>query len=247
MSLPGLTDSETYSLERTIGANDSGYKREIHYPAEAGYLLSKSIASGSTFKTLTTYFRDKNLLSHDKMLREKVSIYQNIDKKYHKIIKYGEYLEQGEITFDVARIISRWPNDLIEEVIPQILSYELKREDLMGIKQRIDRGKVSLEVAIEEFIEETNKPQLVTFISTIREEETIKYLQKNNLSSMQKKLSIEKLLIDFFKEENRKLISIKIYENIFILTFLGKDFKKTQKEKLDHIVLSLIKKNVTNG
>jgi len=247
MSLPGLTDSETYSLERTIGVQDSGYKREIPYPAEVGYLLSKSMASGSTFKTLLTYFRNKNLLSHDKMLREKVSIFQNIDKKYHKIIKYSEYLEQGEITFDVARIISRWPNELIEEVIPQIISYELKREDLMGIKQRIDRGKVSLEVAIEEYIEETNKPQLVTFISTIRDKVTIKYLQKKNLPSIQKKLSTEKLLIDFFKKENRKLVSIKLYENIFILTFLGKDFEKAQKEKLDHIVLSSLKKNVANG
>lgn len=240
--LPGLSDSEVYKLERTIGANDSGYKREIPYPAEVGMLLLKSIEAGSTFATLTTYFKNKNLLSHDKMLREKVSIAQNIDKKFHKIIKYGEYKESGDITFDVARIISRWPDALIEEVIPYILSYELNRSDLMGIKQRIDRGKVSLKVAIEEFIEESNKLPTLSFISTIQDLNIIRYLKKTNLNLLQEKIKEENDIINFFMKENRKLISAKIYENIYVLTILGKSLGNKQKENLDNLVQDFLKK-----
>ena len=181
------------------------------------------------------------------MLREKVSIAQNIDKKFHKIIKYGEYKEKGDITFDVARIISKWSDSLIEKVIPYILSYGLQRTDLQGIKQRMDRGGVSLDEAIDEFIEENNKIPTVTFISTIQEKDTIIFLKKNGLTTLQEQLAVDEKLISFFNKENRKFISIKLFEDVYILTFLGKNLGKKQKENLDNLVQNWLKDRIKNG
>ncbi len=245
MSLPGLTPEEVFLLVRTLGAqDDKGSKRPIKYPVKAGKLLLKSINAGATYSTLLEFFKSKKRLTNDSMIRAHIKIVEKIDEKYHNIIKYGEFKEIGDITYDQAQTIANWPDDLIEEIIPNIVSYGLQRSDLRGIFQRMERGNVTLEVAMEEFREQNNKIIQSSYFSSIRDKSVLKYLKKQDLTVISEELSKKEDFLKFFETEKRKLVSVKVFENSFSVSFLGKPLGKLKKDKLETIVQTFLKKAV---
>tara|TARA_A100001011_G_scaffold170559_1_gene179449 strand:- start:5291 stop:6022 length:732 start_codon:yes stop_codon:yes gene_type:complete len=240
MSLPGLTEKEVLKLSRSLRTQDTEFIPELT-PVEAGELLQKSIDNGSNIKELSDYFG----FSHTKMPSEMIKISNDLNKELRHLVFFARmplYKRGiGYLTFDLARQIAKHDKKNQNDLALATIDYKLKRIDLEGIRQRMDRSGLPFNTVLDEFKNRKGSNVVTTLIGAFLDKKVIEIMKTSKKDTVFYKVLETDSLKKFLLENNKTILQAVCNESNYSLSISGNKLTKKFKNELDLLIEKEIK------
>ena len=146
-------------MDRNIGNQDSGFSCTKTFQ-EVAKVLVKAIEKGNTLEDIALHLN----LEATTMLYRHIYIFDHLDNKLHKYIRYGsseDYKNDKKgifVGFQMANELSRVPKNLQNKVYKFIVTNKLKGwNEIKSVRELLDRTDLKIDKIFEKVLEESGK------------------------------------------------------------------------------------------
>jgi hypothetical protein len=239
MSLPGLSATESLSLQRSVGTQNTGFIPELT-PVESGEYINRSLNSGATSKDIAEWC---GLEAHSKMPNEFKNLFLHLEENLHHLICSGVNKKLGQVPFDRARIISTFPQKHQEQILFATLEYNFTRRDIQGIKQKMERSDMKIKEIIKEMADRKGQNLVVNFFVYIHDK---KFKEKinNTIQTYRDKLFANVLedreLLDIISNHRKKIINGTLGKKHYSLLITGNNLSVDLKKQIEKRIEDLL-------
>jgi hypothetical protein len=146
--ITGLTDKEYSDLVLSVGTHR---KKRHRQPGEVAELIEKALLTTDTPRSEKLELIAKELQLRGPSMLERFLSLRSLPPEIVDLITYGT--EKGRISFSTAAEFTRLPNTSYQvELAKAVLENDLTKSEVQAILQRVKRGGVSLQTALDEIL-----------------------------------------------------------------------------------------------
>ncbi len=231
MSLKGISQDEIFILDRNIGNQDSGFSAQNSYQ-DVVKVLIKAIKEDNTLDEIALNLN----LQSTTMLYRHIFIFENLDAKIHKFIRYGsseEYKNDKKgiyIGFQMANELARIPKKQQSKVYDFIVQNKLKGwNEIKSVRELLERTNLKINEIFEKVLVESGKSDnIYSHIIKINLEEDSPKLFR--MEQVEKNKIAKKIVKKHLKED---ILEVNLAYTV--LEIVTKERIKIPSSKLDKI------------